>query len=327
VPHQTPFTSFQFVEAVSRAMGEKYRLFAIPVIGSGPPRTMYAASAPAPYRSRYVWLAPFSLYASPGWESDLERATLEGIMRRLKRASTRGLVWTVRFDHTVLARGLRSFDMPFQQAATHVLWLDRGYAHAASSYSASIRNQIRKAARRGVCVRDAESEADVQAYCELHARLVEQRDWRGFRYPMALLLELIRLKDFVRVLIAEHDGRIVSGALFFRDADSVLYWHAATDRRYSHLFASRPILDEAIRWACDSGARFVDLGGSAGIASLEQFKSSWGARPEMNSVFEWTNPLWAGLSALKSRFRRPLQSPDSRPQIGSGHASSGNVSP
>ena len=47
---------------------------------------------------------------------------------------------------------------------------------------------------------------------------------------------------------------------------------------------------------------FVDFGGSAGIASLEQFKSSWGARPEMNWVFEWKNPLWASLSALKSRL-------------------------
>jgi len=192
--------------------------------------------------------------------------------------------------------------MPFHQAATHVLKLEADYSCAASGYSATIRNEIRKAARRGVCVRVATSEADVQAYCELHARLVAQKEWRGFRYPATLFLELVRLKDFVRLLIAEHEGRLVSGALLFRDADCVQYWHAATDRDYSQLFASRSILDETIRWACDTGAKFVDFGGSAGLASLENFKSSWGARPEMNWVFEWTSPLWTSLSTLKSRF-------------------------
>lgn len=283
-------------------MGEKYRPLAIPVIGSGPPRTMYATCAAAPYRSRYVSLAPFSLCASPGWEGELQRITLEHIIRRLRRVTTRAFVWTVRFDHSALARALHSFNIPFQQTTTHVLPLESGYVRTASGYSATIRNQIRKAARRGVCVRDADSEADVRAYCQLHARLVEQREWLGFRYPETLFLELVRLKDFVRLLIAEHEGCVVSGALLFRDADCVLYWHGATNRDYSHLFASRPILDEAIRWACEMGARFVDFGGSAGIASLEGFKLSWGARPEMNWVFEWTSPLWTSLSTLKSRF-------------------------
>ena len=317
--HQTPFTSLPFVEALSRAMGEKYRPLAIPVIGSGAPRTMYATSAPAPYHSRYVSLAPFSLCASPGWEDTLERMTLEGIVGQLRRASTRGFVWSVRFDHAALARGLSSFNMPFEQTATHVLPLQHGYARIATGYSATIRNQIRKAARRGVCVRDAGSEADVRAYYDLHARLVEQKEWRGFRYPLALFLELIRLKDFVRLLIAEHEGRIVSGALLFRDTDCVLYWHGASDRQHSHLFASRPLMDEAIRWGCETGASFVDFGGSAGIPSLEQFKSSWGAQPEMNWVFEWTNPLWTGLSALKSKFIKPKQSTHLHPYAGASH--------
>ena len=212
-------------------------------LGSGPPRTMYATSAPAPYHSRYVSLAPFSLYASPGWDDALELTTLEGIVGRLRRASTRGLVWTVRFDHAALARGLLSFNMPFRQTATHVLALEHGYACAAAGYSATIRNEIRKAERRGVCVRDAGGEADVRAYYELHARLVQQKEWRGFRYPLALFLELIRLKDFVRLLLAEHEGRIVSGALLFRDADCVLYWHAAT----------RPSVFASFRFTADTG--------------------------------------------------------------------------
>jgi hypothetical protein len=259
---------------------------------------------PAPYGSRYVSLAPFSLYASPGWERELDRGTLQQIVRFLTGPRTRGFVWTVRFDHTALASGLASFGIASRTAPTHVISLDGGYADAAARYSATIRNQIGKARRRGVEVRAASSESDVRAYYDLHTRLVEQKEWKGYRHPLVLFLELNRLRDCMRLLVAEHEGRMVAGAVFLQDACSVMYWHGASDREYSNLFATRPLFDEAIRWACETKARFVDLGGSAGIASLEQFKASWGARPEVNHVFEWSNPLWTGLAALKCAFQR-----------------------
>lgn len=292
-------------------MGRGYEPLAIPVIGSGQPRTMYATALPAPYRSRYVSLAPFGLYASPGWDDELQEGTLASILLQLRKPRTRGFVWTVRFDHTALASGLESLGIPYQRAETHVLRLDHGYDRVVSGYSATTRNQIRKAGRRGVCVRDARREADVRAYYELHRRLIGQKEeWRGYEYPVELFLELAQLRASVRLLVAEHEGRIVAGAVFFRDAGSVLYWHGATDREYSELFASRPIFDEAIRWACEIEAECLNFGSSAGMASLEQFKMSWGARPEMNWTFVWTNPVWARLSALKAAFEGALSSPD-----------------
>lgn len=303
---RTFFSSPEFVEAVSRSMGVEYFPLAIPVFGSGPPRTMYASASPAAYRSRYVWLAAFGLYASPGWNGELYRKTIERILQFLRGPRTRGFVWTVRFDHSALASALQSVGLASHRAPTHVLQLNQGYARSVCGYSATIRNQIRKAHRRGVSIRSAAGEADVRAYYELHARLVRQKNWRGYQYPVELFLELSRLENSMRLLVAECEGRIVSGAIFFRDGCSVLYWHGASDRAYSHLFASRPVFDEAIRWACETGAEFLNFGGSAGIASLEQFKSCWGARPEMNWTFEWTNPLWARLSALKTRLRGVL---------------------
>src|SRR5262245_45591757 len=73
----TFFSTFDFVAALLRSLGTKYRLLAIPVQGSGPPRTMYAIQTPHPFRSCYVSLALYGLYASPGWDGPLERSTLE----------------------------------------------------------------------------------------------------------------------------------------------------------------------------------------------------------------------------------------------------------
>jgi len=293
-------------------MGAGYQPLPISVVGSGPRRTMYATASPASYRSRYVSLAPFGLFASPAWEGELERSTLEHILRQLRGPRTRGFAWTVRCDHAALAHGLESFGIPHRRAATHILRLKHGYESVASGYSATIRNQIRKSGRRGVRVRSASDEADIRAYYELHTRVVAQKEWRGFEYPLQLFLELSRLKDSTRLLVAEHEGRIVSGAVFLRDACSVLYWHGATDRDYSDLFPSRPVFDEAIRWACETGAEFLNLGGSAGISSLEQFKSYWGAGAEMNWTFEWTNPVWARLSTLKDALKWSPPSRDER---------------
>ena len=48
---------------------------------------------------------------------------------------------------------------------------------------------------------------DVRAYYELHRRLVEQAEWRGYRFPLTLLLELTRLGNSVRLLLGECEGQ------------------------------------------------------------------------------------------------------------------------
>ena len=309
--NETLFSSGAFVEAVSRSMGNAYRPVAIPVEGSGNNRKMYGTAAPAPYLSMYISLAPFGLFASPGWENTLERSTVEGILRFLKRPVTRGFVWTIRYDQIELANTLNSLGLASTATPTHVIDLERSYADVAAAYSATIRNQIGKARRRGVTVRCATGEADVRAYHELHSRLVEQAEWRGHRYPLTLLVELARLGDSVRLLLAEYEGQVIGGGLFFLDGNTVLYWHGVSDRAHSERFASRVLLDEAIRWAHQVGAKSVNLGGSAGLESIERFKSMWGARVAMNQTFEWANPLWEALSTAKARLIGAARSRDS----------------
>jgi hypothetical protein len=263
---------------------------------------MYGIAAPSPYFSTYLHLGPFGLFASPGWDSSIEVGTLRRILRFLTRPRVRGFTWTVRYDHVDLAAGLEALGLRGTTSATHVIDLVGGYSAVATGYSATIRNQIGKAHRRGVSVRHARDEADVRSYYEIHRRLVEQRDWRGFRYPFDLLHELSRLGTFGRLLLAEHEGQLIAGGLFFLDGDSVLYWHGASDRQHSERFASRAVMDAAIRWACDVGATSFNLGSSAGIASIESFKSMWGAQSEVNKTFEWTSPLWRRLATVKDRL-------------------------
>ena len=303
---QTCFSASDFVGALTRSFGEEYRPLAVPIRGSGPPRTMYGIQHPTSYGRRFLLLAPFSLYASPGWQGQLRQSTLDGILGRLTGIRTSSFIWNVRFDHKQLADGLISSGLKFSQTPTRVLDLTPGYERTFAGYNATIRNQVRRARRIGVSVRETTNRDSVSEYHRIYTRLAQQRGGYGDTYPVKLFLELVEVRSIARLLVAEYEGRVIGGGLFFQDGNSVLYWHAASDREYSRFYPSCAVLDEAIRWACESGATFFNFGGSVGLSSLDQFKSFWGARTELNCEFEWTNPFWARMSNFKARLTANL---------------------
>jgi len=305
-PHQpaSVFSTGEFVQACARALGPKYRPVAIPVTGSGAPRTLYAMEKAGPLGLRSFSLGPCGLYASPAWDGRLERSTLEGIVARLKGVWIRKFGWKVLFDQAELAAGLADLCLEMQRESTQVLRLDPDYDRVFAGYNATIRNQVRKARRKGVTVREAFDPATVEAYYQVHTRLAGQKGDYDVVYPLELFLEFARMRGVVRLLVAECGGRVAAGGLFFHANGSLLYWHGAADRDYSDYFPSRLVFDEAIRWGCENGAEFLNFGGSAGIDSLERFKSYWGARQELNWVFGWKNPFWRELAGLKSWIAR-----------------------
>src|SRR5262249_18285348 len=136
--------------------------------------------------------------------------------------------------------------------ATHVLQLVSDYDRVFAGFNRTIRNQIRQAARKGVRVRPVSGPDDVCAYYDVHIRLVAEQGTYKSVYPLGLFLELAKLQGVVRFLVAECEGRVVSGGVFFRDGQSVMHWHGATDRAYSKFFPPCAILGEAIRCACEN---------------------------------------------------------------------------
>lgn len=302
---ETFFSTLDFAQAWSISLGGDYRTIALPVRGSGPPRTMYGIEFAGSYGRRSILLGPYGVYASPGWGRLLEQSTLKNLVASLTTVRTESFVWNVRFDHAPLAEGLSSLGLKSQQTVTHILQLDSDYDRIFSGYNATRRNEVRRAYRSGVVVREAIGPQCVREYYRIHTSLAEQKGNYKSVYPAELFLELHKIRDYTRFLVAEYEGRIIAGGLFFRDGDSVMYWHAASDRDFSRQYPSCAVLDHAIRWACESGATFFNFGGSGGIPSLEQFKSSWGAGAESNWMFEWKNPFWRQVSNLKARLVHP----------------------
>lgn len=299
------FSSGEFVEAWCRNVEGQYRPFVLTVRGSGPPRLMFGTSTLDRYGLQSISLGPCGFYASPGWDSDLEKRTLERIVRRLRRPNIRNFVWNVRFDHDPLAIGLGRLGLQSRRTSTHVLNLSLDYEKVFAGYNATIRNQVRRVHRLGVIVRETNRFEHLRAYYDIHMQRVQKGGY-SFIFPYAFLHELMRIGDVARFLIAETRGRIIGGGLFLRDGCSLFYLHGAYDEQYSDHFPSCGIIDKAIHWACENGLTTFNFGGSGGITSLEKFKSFWGAQLQSNWSFEWANPIWSRLAEIRGAVRNAI---------------------
>ena len=229
------------------------------------------------------------------------------IVGQLKVYSTTTFQWNVRFDHVALAQALVSRGLSFSRPLTHVLPLTGDYETSFAKFHTTARNLVRRVRREGVVVRRTLDADDVRAYYEVHTKLAREKGYYNSVYPQAMFDQLAKLDKDVVFLVAEVEEKIAAGAWFFRDGDTLLYWHAATDRQYSRYFPSYAILDHAIRMAHAEGRKALNFGGSIGIASLEAFKSRWGAERQRCWCFNWQNPLWQMVQKARSLWipRRP----------------------
>ena len=251
---------------------------------------------------RSIALAPFGLYAHPAGGGDLDTA-VKDIIRQLKTYSTATFEWNVRFDHTALAHALVSRGLPFSRPMTHVLPLSGNYETSFAKFNSTTRNLVRRVRRDGIVVRSTQNGDDVGAYYEIHTKLASEKGYHRSLYPKGMFDELVKLNKDVVFVVAEVQEKIAAGAWFFRDGGTLLYWHAAMDRKYSRRSPSYAILDYAIRMAHEEGRKALNFGGSIGIASLEDFKSKWGAEPQCCWCFSWQNPLWQMAQKVRSVWR------------------------
>jgi hypothetical protein len=283
---QTLFSQRHFVDAVVRSGFQSYRAFDV--------GTMVGVATGS--LGRRVYLSPLGLYAAPENFGSVTTA-----IDQLMSHRNRSFRWVVRFDHEPIARQLRARGARETVSSTHVLTITGSHSDQFAKFSDTRRRQVRKSATEGVTVRRGRTGADANAYFAIHRSLSGSKG-RADDYPAELFRELVTL-DEALLLLAEKAGAVIGGALFFRDGDSLFYWHGASDRAYSKAYPTCAIFDQAIRLACDERRRTVNFGASLGVSSLEDFKGSWGATPQAYWKFEWTHPGWAIAKRVQARAR------------------------
>lgn len=146
------------------------------------------------------------------------------------------------------------------RAAWHGIDLTRPEAALWQGIDGSARQNLRKAQRLGVTVREGHSLQDVQTFFEMHCQ-VRKMKYRLLPQPFALfrhIHESFAPEERLTVLLAEMAGSVVAGILFLQWGDTLYYkFNASVDR---HACPNDMLLWEGIRMGQRRGLRCLDLG-------------------------------------------------------------------
>jgi hypothetical protein len=148
--------------------------------------------------------------------------------------------------------------------------------------SRGLKSRIVKARRAGVVVRDARSPEEVHRWYALYLATMRENavPARPLRLFNAMWDEL-RPRGMMRLVVAEHDGGIVAGAVLLHHGATAFYAFGASAPEALTFSPMDLVQWTMIHDACAAGARRYDLGEvPEGNEGLARFKRKWGAEPE-----------------------------------------------
>lgn len=176
-----------------------------------------------------------------------------------------------------------------KQLSTHMIDLEPGFDGIAKKFSRGQKSNINQAKRKGVMVRRAAEENDIEQYYALYQETIKR--WgkeAGAVYPKELFLNLYRQNDQnVQFWLAEVDQRIIAGIIVLAWNTHLVYWHGSALHEFFKHYPNNLIHATVLRWACDNGFTRYDMGPSMDLPGVIKFKETFGARPVSFSSYRW----------------------------------------
>jgi serine/alanine adding enzyme len=146
------------------------------------------------------------------------------------------------------------------------------------SLTHACRKNIKRARRDGVLVRAAKTAADARELHRIYELTMDRRRALDSYYysPQYFASFPELLPDNSRILLAEHDGRIVAATLYLYDETDAYSYLGGADHRAQHVRPTNAITYEMIRWGREQGLRRLVLGGGYSPGDgIFRFKASF----------------------------------------------------
>ncbi|MDE0301363.1 MAG: GNAT family N-acetyltransferase [Candidatus Poribacteria bacterium] len=199
---------------------------------------------------------------------------------------------------------------------THLLKMSEDYDEIWRGYNKRVRGAVRKAAKAGVSVSDAHSNADLEAFYGIYLATI--RRVGGTPKPKSLIQSLYR-SGIGKLAIAKRKGVVIAGLLYLYFNRTVTLWCEASDPRHLEYRPNNAIFHHIIQWACAQGYEWVDFGASPPenhglIAHKEQYRAhrfdfcsymkvhsplrreSWRiAEPSLRKLYAWIQHVRIGV--------------------------------
>ncbi|MBN2325860.1 MAG: GNAT family N-acetyltransferase [Candidatus Omnitrophica bacterium] len=186
-----------------------------------------------------------------------------------------------------------------QECTTHILALGDSFEEIwMNQFQARNRTAIRRARDKGVIVtwgNDAECAAALQ-YLYKNAT---QR-WEGVETLPAKFFEHIgdMPEDQVRIWLARYEERILAADVILYGREEVQYFAGAGDPEFSEYNASKLMMAEIIRDACERGFKVFNFGSSGGLKGVERFKHIFGGQTQKYARLRFTSPWLSKIQTI-----------------------------
>jgi Acetyltransferase (GNAT) domain len=183
---------------------------------------------------------------------------------------------------------------------------------------------LKKADEAGVSVREGTSERDLRRFYAMYCETMRRHRSLPRSYRMLSLAQRsLSSLGLYRLLLAEHDGEVVAGGMFFAWRDTVDLVFNASSARQLHLRPNHAVYWSAIRWAIENGYRRYNMGDAPIEGSLGRFKAQWGGEPVDRFRYDFTPGERAGAAEAMRRASTRLDAGEGRESLLSrvwGHA-------
>jgi hypothetical protein len=197
---------------------------------------------------------------------------------------------------------LPPFGVVVTPQTVHVLDLEGGFERVwRDRFNTKTRGGIRKAERAGLDVEFDASGQLLGAFYELYlswtARRAQEQGlppWlsqrrASLREPMRKYQAVAQaFGDRCRTWVARWDGKPVAAVVTLIHGAHAFYWRGYSDKDLAAPVRANDLLQRlAIEDACRAGCRYYSMGESGGVASLIEFKSRFGARPQQFPQYDF----------------------------------------
>ena len=148
-----------------------------------------------------------------------------------------------------------------------------------SFHKTSVQQRINKAKRENTIVRAGKTEEDMRIFYNLHILTRKKHGLPPQPYKFFHnLWRIMHPRGLFNFLLAEHDSKVIAGAILLKFKDTVYYQESVSDSRFLKKYSPNHFLIwKAIEMACNEGFKYFDFGRtSPKDRGLIDFKRRWG---------------------------------------------------
>jgi CelD/BcsL family acetyltransferase involved in cellulose biosynthesis len=155
-----------------------------------------------------------------------------------------------------------------------------------------LRRNLKRAETSGISLREPSSEDDIRQFHQLNTaarRRLNLLPW-PYRFLRSIYEHMVE-SGHGFMLIAEWQGRMIAGGLFFCFKDTIMLRINWYDQRYSQFRPSYLVIWKAMERACQEGYKFFDFGLSdTDNPGLIAFKRQWGSQETVVPFYYYYPP-------------------------------------